>query len=70
MFLTRLKAWFSIKIRQEEKRMREMAKENKSLVRELESMVAELRDMMSCQTITEAERLDLKNKIIALFLNG
>jgi hypothetical protein len=49
--------------------MREMADE-KSLVLEFENLVAELHDMMNCHKITEAERLELKNKVTALFANG
>lgn len=49
--------------------MREV-NENMSLVSELENLVAELNNMMNCRTITEAERVDLKNKIVALFANG
>jgi hypothetical protein len=69
MFLTRLKAWFCINIRQEEKYMREVTKDN-TVVLELESLVAELHNMMNCQKITDDERIDLRNKIVALFANG
>jgi hypothetical protein len=50
--------------------MREAPTENKSLVFELESIVAELNDMINCRKITEADRIDLRNKIVALFANG
>lgn len=50
--------------------MRKAANENNSLVLELESLVTELHDMMNRRIITEAERLDLKDKIVELIENG
>ncbi|MCE5285036.1 MAG: hypothetical protein LLG02_04190 [Pelosinus sp.] len=50
--------------------MREVANESKSLLLELEGLVAELHDMINCRTVSDAERLELKNKITALFVNG
>lgn len=69
LYLIQLR-WLVLIIRQEEKYMREVANESKSLLLELEGLVAELHDMINCRTVSDAERLELKNKITALFVNG